>query len=57
MKSISVRFLDLIDNAQGREVLCVNIDSYFIQANTKQKIFIRFGYEFGDRAGCIALIS
>ena len=57
VKTISVRLLDLIADAQGHEVLCGDIGNAFIQAHTKEKIYTRVGNEFGDRAGCIALIT
>ena len=56
VKTLSVRLLDLIADAQGLEVLCGDIGNAFIQADTKEKIYTRVGTEFGDRAGCIALI-
>ena len=56
VKSISVRLMDLIADAQGHQVLCGDIGNAFIQAKTKEKIYTRVGNEFGDRAGCIALI-
>ena len=52
VKTISVRLLDLIADAQGHTVLCGDIDNAFIQAKTKEKIYTRVGKEFGDRAGC-----
>ena len=57
MKTISVRLLDLIADAQGHEVLCGDIGNAFVQAYTKEKIYTRVGPEFGDRAGSIALIT
>ena len=39
------------------EVLCCDIGNAFIQAFTNEKIYTRVGSEFGDRAGCIALIT
>ena len=56
VKTVSVRLLDLIADAQGLELLCGDISNAFIQAHTKEKIYTRVGTEFGDRAGCIALI-
>ena len=57
VKNISVRLLDVIADAQHLEVMVGDIGNAFIQAHTKEKIFTRLGKEFGDRAGCIALIT
>ena len=57
MKTISVRLLDLIADAQGHQVPCGDIGNAFVQAFTKKKIYTRVGSEFEDRAGCIVLIS
>ena len=56
VKTISVRILDLIADAQGLKVLCGDIGNAFIQAKTNEKIFTRLGSEFGPRAGTIAII-
>ena len=43
LKTVSVRLIDLIVDAQGLEVLCGDISSAFIQAHTKEKIYTRVG--------------
>lgn len=56
VKGISVRLLDIVADAQNLDVLVGDIGNAFIQAKTKEKIYTRCGSEFGDRAGCIAII-
>ena len=41
VKTLSVRLLDLIADAQGLEVLCGDIGNAFIKANTKEKIYTK----------------
>ena len=57
VKSISVRLLDLIADANGLQVLCGDIGNAFIQAMTKEKIYTRVGPEFGNRAFSMVLIT
>ena len=57
VKSISVRLLDLIADANGLQVLCGDIGNAFIQAMTKEKIYTRAGPEFGNRAFSMAIIT
>ena len=57
MKSISVRLMDLIADPQGHRFLCGDIGNASIQAKTKEKIYTSVGNEFGDRAGCIAILT
>jgi hypothetical protein len=56
VKSISVRLLDIIADSQNLEVVTGDIGNAFIQAHTNEKIYTRCSSEFGDRAGCIAII-
>lgn len=56
VKGISVRLLSLIAHRDGLTELCGDIGNAFIQAETQEKIYTRCGTEFGDKAGCIALI-
>ena len=56
VKTLSVRLLDLIADAWNKEVLTGDIGNAFIQSYTKEKIYTRFGHEFGDMKGCLAVI-
>ena len=51
-----MRLLDVIADSQGLQVMCGDIGNTFIQANTKEKVYMRVGKEFGKHAGKIALI-
>ena len=51
-----MRLLDLLADAWNKEVLTGDIGNAFIQSNTKEKIYTRFGDEFGDLKGCLAII-
>ena len=56
VKTISVRLLDIIADAWNKEVLTGDIGNTFIQSNTNDKIFTRFGTEFGEYKKCVAII-
>ena len=56
VKSISVRLLDIIADAWNKEVLTGDIGNAFIQSDTNEKIYTRFGDEFGELKGCLAII-
>jgi len=56
VKTLSVRLLDIIADAWNKQVLTGDIGNAFIQLNTKEKIFTKFGSKFGDLKGCIAII-
>ena len=49
--------IDIVDGAQGIEVLYDDIGNNFIQAKIKEKIYKRVGAEFGNKASNIALIT
>ena len=52
-----MRLIDIVDGAQGLEVLYYGIGNNFIQEKIKEKIYTRVGAEFGNRASSIALIT
>ena len=56
VKTLSVRLLDIIADAWNKRVLTGDIGNAFIQSDTKEKIFTKFGKEFGDLNGCMAVI-
>ena len=56
VKTLSVRLLDIIADAWNKEVLTGDIGNAFIQSYTNEKIYTRFGKEFGDFQGCLAII-
>ena len=49
--------MDIISDSQNLLVLCGDIGNVFVQAQTKEKIYTRYGPEFSDNAGKIALIK
>ena len=57
VKVVSVRLLDLIDDSQNLKVLQGDIGNAFIQAHTKEKMVIKFGSGFGDRARAIFIVK
>ena len=56
VKTISVRLLDIIADAWNKEVLTGDIGNAFIQSDTNEKIYTRFGTEFGEYKKCVAII-
>ena len=56
VKTLSVRLLNIIADAWNKRVLTGDIGNAFIQSDTKEKIFTKFGKEFGDLNGCMAVI-
>ena len=56
VKTVSIRLLDLIADAQNLQVLCGDIGNAFVTAHTEEKIYTRVGPEFGARAGSVAVI-
>jgi len=57
VEPLSVRLLHLIRDKENLEVLCGDISQAFIQAYTKEKVFVRCGPEFGSYAGMLAVVE
>ena len=55
VKGVSVRLLDLIADSQNLKFLRGDIGNVFIQTYIKEKLFTKFGPEFGDRAGATSI--
>ena len=47
--------MDIITDLRNLKVTCGDIGSAFIQAITKENIYIRCGKEFGDKSNFIAI--
>jgi hypothetical protein len=54
----SIRLLNVIAKAQGLKVLAGDVGNAYLNADTKEKVYIRFGPEFGpELEGRIAIIK
>ena len=56
VKGVSVHLPEIIVDSHNLEVMTGDIGNDFIQAHTKDKIYIKCGPEFGDSARSIAII-
>ena len=57
VKTLSVRLLDVIADANNLKQLCGDVGNAFVNAYTKEKIYCIAGPEFGDRQGSIIILK